>query len=66
GELEARANRLAHWLQAQGVTPGAAIGIQARRDVAFVIALLACWKAGAAYVPLDPAYPAERLAHILG
>ncbi|WP_412705199.1 Linear gramicidin synthase subunit D [Aeromonas rivipollensis] len=66
GELEARANRLAHWLLAQGVTPGAAIGIQARRDVAFVIALLACWKAGAAYVPLDPAYPAERLAHILG
>lgn len=66
GELEVRANRLAHWLQAQGVTPGAAIGIQARRDVAFVIALLACWKAGAAYVPLDPAYPAERLAHILG
>lgn len=66
GELEVRANRLAHWLQAQGVTPGAAIGIQARRDVAFVVALLACWKAGAAYVPLDPAYPAERLAHILG
>ncbi|MUG28707.1 amonabactin biosynthesis non-ribosomal peptide synthetase AmoG [Aeromonas salmonicida] len=66
GELEARANRLAHWLLARGVKPGAAIGIQARRDVAFVIALLACWKAGAAYVPLDPAYPAERLAHILG
>ncbi|WP_265431661.1 amonabactin biosynthesis non-ribosomal peptide synthetase AmoG [Aeromonas salmonicida] len=65
GELEARANRLAHWLQSCGVTPGAAIGIQAKRDVAFVIALLACWKAGAAYVPLDPAYPAERLAHIL-
>ena len=65
GELEARANRLAHWLLAQGVTPGAAIGIQAKRDVAFVVALLACWKAGAAYVPLDPAYPAERLAHIL-
>lgn len=65
GELEARANRLAHWLLARGVKPGAAIGIQARRDVAFVIALLACWKAGAAYVPLDPAYPAERLAHIL-
>ncbi len=66
GELEVRANRLAHWLQSCGVTPGTAIGIQARRDVAFVIAQLACWKAGAAYVPLDPAYPAERLAHILG
>ncbi|UNP90408.1 amonabactin biosynthesis non-ribosomal peptide synthetase AmoG [Aeromonas encheleia] len=66
GELEARANRLAHWLLVQGVTPGAAIGIQAKRDLAFVIALLASWKVGAAYVPLDPAYPAERLAHILG
>lgn len=66
GELEASANRLAHWLLARGVKPGAAIGIQARRDVAFVVALLACWKTGAAYVPLDPAYPAERLAHILG
>jgi amino acid adenylation domain-containing protein/non-ribosomal peptide synthase protein (TIGR01720 family) len=66
GELEDQANRLAHWLLAQGVTPGAAVGIQAKRDVAFVIGLLACWKAGAAYVPLDPAYPAERLAHILG
>ncbi|EQB2597532.1 amonabactin biosynthesis non-ribosomal peptide synthetase AmoG [Aeromonas salmonicida] len=65
GELEARANRLAHWLLTRGVTPGSAIGIQARRDVAFVVALLACWKTGAAYVPLDPAYPAERLAHIL-
>ncbi|MFM5028213.1 amonabactin biosynthesis non-ribosomal peptide synthetase AmoG [Aeromonas rivipollensis] len=65
GELEVRANRLAHWLLTRGVKPGAAIGIQARRDVAFVVALLACWKAGAAYVPLDPAYPAERLAHIL-
>ncbi|MBV7438994.1 amonabactin biosynthesis non-ribosomal peptide synthetase AmoG [Aeromonas sp. sif2416] len=65
GELETRANQLAHWLLAQGVTPGAAIGIQAKRDLAFVIALLASWKAGAAYVPLDPAYPAERLAHIL-
>ncbi|MFM1715417.1 amonabactin biosynthesis non-ribosomal peptide synthetase AmoG [Aeromonas salmonicida] len=65
GELEASANRLAHWLLTRGVTPGAAIGIQARRDIAFVVALLASWKAGAAYVPLDPAYPAERLAHIL-
>ncbi|MEG0007020.1 MAG: amino acid adenylation domain-containing protein [Aeromonas sp.] len=65
GALEAEANRLAHWLLAQGVTPGAAIGLQAKRESAFVIGLLACWKVGAAYVPLDPAYPAERLAHIL-
>ncbi|MFB0583028.1 amonabactin biosynthesis non-ribosomal peptide synthetase AmoG [Aeromonas salmonicida] len=66
GELEARANRLAHWLLTRGVKPGSAIGIQAKRDVAFVVALIACWKTGAAYVPLDPAYPAERLTHILG
>ena len=65
GALEAEANRLAHWLLTQGVTPGAAIGLQAKRESAFVIGLLACWKVGAAYVPLDPAYPAERLAHIL-
>lgn len=64
-ELEHRANRLAHWLQAHGVNAGAAVGIQARRESAFVVALLACWKAGAAYVPLDPAYPAERLAHLI-
>ncbi|MEH6799268.1 MAG: amino acid adenylation domain-containing protein [Halopseudomonas sabulinigri] len=64
-ELDQRANQLAHWLLAQGVAPGMHIGILARRDLAFALALLAIWKTGAAYVPLDPAYPAQRLAHIM-
>ncbi|SDS71531.1 non-ribosomal peptide synthase domain TIGR01720/amino acid adenylation domain-containing protein [Halopseudomonas sabulinigri] len=64
-ELDQRANQLAHWLLAQGVTPGTPIGILAQRDIAFAPALLAIWKTGAAYVPLDPAYPAQRLAHIM-
>ncbi|WP_348658689.1 amino acid adenylation domain-containing protein, partial [uncultured Stutzerimonas sp.] len=64
-ELDARASRLANWLQAQGCAPGDLIGILARRENAFAVALLACWKVGAAYVPLDPNYPQQRLSHIM-
>jgi amino acid adenylation domain-containing protein len=64
-ELDARANRLANWLQAQGCKAGDLIGVLARRENAFAVALLACWKIGAAYVPLDPGYPQQRLAHIM-
>ncbi|WP_305809525.1 AMP-binding protein, partial [Pseudomonas sp. BAY1663] len=64
-ELDARANRLAHWLQAEGCQPGALVGVLARRENAFAVAALAVWKAGCAYVPLDPDYPAERIAHIV-
>jgi len=64
-ELDARANRVANWLQAQGCAAGELIGILARRENSFAIAVLACWKLGAAYVPLDPGYPSERLAHIM-
>jgi len=64
-ELDARASRLANWLQAQGCAPGELIGILARRQNAFAVALLACWKVGAAYVPLDPNYPQQRLSHIM-
>lgn len=56
-ELDARANRLANWLQVQGCTDGDLVGVLAGRENAFVTALLACWKVGAAYVPLDPDYP---------
>lgn len=63
-ELDARAGRLAHWLVGQGAA-GRRVGILARRENAFAEALLAVWKAGAAYVPLDPAQPAERIAHIV-
>lgn len=64
-KLDARANRLANWLQAHGCTVGDFIGVLARRENAFAVALLACWKVGAAYVPLDPDYPQQRLAHIM-
>jgi len=64
-ELDARANRLAHWLQTEGCRPGALVGLLARRENAFAVAALAVWKAGCAYVPLDPDYPAERIAHIV-
>ncbi|KKJ01844.1 AMP-binding protein, partial [Burkholderia gladioli] len=63
--LNARANRLAHWLIAHGVGPDMRVALCAQRGIGMVVGLLAIMKAGGAYVPLDPAYPAERLAHIL-
>ncbi|MDY0814514.1 non-ribosomal peptide synthetase [Kitasatospora purpeofusca] len=60
--LEARANRLAHHLAAIGVGPGTAVGVALDRCQDLPVAFLGVLKAGAAYVPLDTAYPAERLA----
>ncbi|WP_137925664.1 non-ribosomal peptide synthase/polyketide synthase, partial [Cupriavidus sp. 2SB] len=65
GELERRANRLAHRLIAQGVRADDRVGLAVPRSTDMVVALLAILKAGAAYVPLDPAYPAERLAYMV-
>jgi amino acid adenylation domain-containing protein len=65
GELDRRANRLARHLQVAGVWPGDRVALLLERSVEMVVALLATLKAGAAYVPLDPAYPAERLAFSL-
>ncbi|HEX6749444.1 MAG TPA: non-ribosomal peptide synthetase [Longimicrobium sp.] len=62
GELDARANRLARRLQAVGVRPGGRVGVSLERSPALVTAMLAVLKAGASYVPLDLAYPAERRA----
>ena len=61
GELDQRANRLAHHLQALGVGPEERVGILLERSVDMVAGVLGVLKAGGAYVPLDPAYPTERL-----
>ncbi|MCX0498185.1 amino acid adenylation domain-containing protein [Erwinia billingiae] len=63
--LNAEANRLAHWLRAGGIQPDDRIALCVSRSADMVIALLAILKAGAAYVPLDPDYPQDRLQHML-
>ncbi len=65
GELNARANRLAHYLIGRGVGPESLVGICSERSLEMVVAILATLKAGAAYVPLDPEYPADRLLLML-
>ncbi|MCO7256595.1 AMP-binding protein, partial [Dickeya oryzae] len=65
GELNCRANQLAHWLTEQGVRPDDRVAIALARGVELVVALLATLKAGGAYVPLDPAYPTARLQYML-
>ncbi|WP_017735411.1 non-ribosomal peptide synthetase [Pseudomonas sp. CBZ-4] len=64
-ELNARANQLAHHLLALGVQPDSRVAICVERGLDMVVGLYAILKAGAAYVPLDPAYPPERLAYML-
>jgi len=61
GELNAKANQLAHYLRKQGVGPEVLVGICVERSPQMVFGLLAILKAGGAYVPLDPEYPKERL-----
>lgn len=63
--LDARANQLANHLQSRGLGTNDLVGIALPRSVDMVIALLAVWKCGAAYVPLDPSYPVQRLDTIL-
>jgi amino acid adenylation domain-containing protein len=65
GELNARANQLAHYLRAQGVHLESRVGLCTGRSVELVVALLGILKAGGAYVPLDPDYPDERLSFML-
>ncbi len=65
GELNARANRLAHHLVRLGVKPGDRVALCVERSPEMVAGVLAVLKAGAAFVPLDPAYPAERLRFML-
>jgi amino acid adenylation domain len=65
GELNRRANRLAHHLRARGVGPETLVGVCLERSPGLVVVLLAVLKAGGAYLPLDPAYPPARLAFML-
>ncbi len=64
-ELDARAARLAGWLRAHGAGAGTTVAVCVERGPLVLVALLAAWKAGAVYLPLDPTYPAERLSFLL-
>ncbi|MBB6418141.1 non-ribosomal peptide synthase/polyketide synthase [Streptomyces sp. AK010] len=65
GEFNARVNRLAHALRARGVGPESRVAVMLPRSVDLMVALWAVIKAGAAYVPIDTGYPADRIAYIL-
>ncbi|WP_405877999.1 amino acid adenylation domain-containing protein [Streptomyces sp. NBC_01384] len=65
-QLNARANRLARVLARKGVSRGSVVAVSLPRSVELVVGLLAVWKAGAAYLPVDPRYPSQRLDFILG
>ena len=65
GELDRRANQLAHHLIGKGVAPHQMVGVCLQRSELMPIALLAVLKAGAAYVPLNPEHPDDRIAYIL-
>ena len=65
GDLNHRANQLAHYLRRQGVGTETRVAICLKRSIEMIVGLLAVLKAGCAYVPLDPEYPKERLAFML-
>ncbi len=66
GELNKRANQLAHYLQGMGVGPDVLVGICVERSLEMLVGILGILKAGGAYVPIDPGYPFERISFILG
>uniref|UniRef100_A0AAE9IE59 Amino acid adenylation domain-containing protein n=1 Tax=Paenibacillus polymyxa TaxID=1406 RepID=A0AAE9IE59_PAEPO len=65
GELNVRANRLAHVLLRRGVQPDQLVGLITERSPEMIVAILAIFKAGGAYLPIDPSYPADRIRHML-
>ena len=65
GELNERANRLAHHLRALGVGPDAIVGLCVERSFEMIVALLGVLKAGGAYLPIDPDYPKDRIAYMI-
>ena len=65
GELDSRSNQLARHLRQMGVAPGTLVGIYIERSLDMLVGLLGILKAGAAYIPLDPAYPGDRIGYML-
>jgi amino acid adenylation domain-containing protein/non-ribosomal peptide synthase protein (TIGR01720 family) len=65
GEFNRRANRLAHWLVEQGAGPERLVAVKIPRSVDLLVALYAVVKAGAAYLPVDPELPVDRVRHVL-
>ncbi|MFB2921068.1 non-ribosomal peptide synthetase [Aerosakkonema funiforme] len=65
GELNVRANQLAHYLQEFGIQPEQLVGICVERSIEMLVGILGILKAGGAYLPLDPTYPTERLEYII-
>jgi amino acid adenylation domain-containing protein len=65
GEMNRRANRVAYYLRGLGVGPEIIVGICMERSIEMLVGLLGILKSGGAYLPLDPQYPKERLAHML-
>ena len=64
-ELHGRANRLARWLIGQGYGADDIIGLRMTTSIEFIVAMLAVLKAGAAYLPIDPAYPDDRIEYLV-
>lgn len=64
-QLNQLANPLAHYLQKQGVGPDVLVGLHMQRSLEMVVSILGILKAGGAYIPIDPEYPAERIAYLL-
>ncbi len=64
-DLNAKSNQLAHYLQAQGVGPESLVGVCMTRTPDLIVALLGALKAGGAYIPIDPTYPAERIRFMI-
>ncbi|MET9027584.1 amino acid adenylation domain-containing protein [Nocardia sp. NPDC004168] len=65
GELNRRANRLAHWLIRRGVGAEQLVALRMANSIEFIIASLAVLKSGGAYLPIDPAYPPDRIDYLL-
>ncbi|OZC55760.1 non-ribosomal peptide synthetase [Rhodococcus sp. 06-621-2] len=65
GELDSRANRLARYLVERGVGPGGTVAVAVGRSIELMVGIYAVLKAGAAYVPVDPSQPTERISYIL-